>query len=329
MNLATIETEPLRSYCNSLTQYSRRKTIEVRIGNTPLGGDNPIRIQSMTTVDTMDTEGSVAQSIRMIEAGCEYVRITAPSVKDARNLENIKNELRKRGYTAPLVADIHFTPNAAEIAARIVEKVRINPGNYADKKKFELIEYTDEAYEAELQRIREKFTPLVKICKEYGTAMRIGSNHGFALPDGTWASPWWSELPDPWRSRPHELVEVMVANLCDLVANMPIEIVAHSTFMPSALLRIEDDVHAWWTEELEDRFVEAVVRHRVALEISNRYRLPHDRLLTKALEAGARFSLGSDGHRAQQIANLDWAVETARRIGIGRADMFVPGDYKR
>lgn len=178
MNLATIETEPLRSYCNSLTQYSRRKTIEVRIGDTPLGGDNPIRIQSMTTVDTMDTEGSVAQSIRMIEAGCKYVRITAPSVKDARNLENIKNELRKRGYTAPLVADIHFTPNAAEIAARIVEKVRINPGNYADKKKFELIEYTDEAYEAELHRIREKFTPLVKICKEYGTAMRIGSNHG-------------------------------------------------------------------------------------------------------------------------------------------------------
>ena len=158
---------------------------------------------------------------------------------------------------------------------------------------------------------------------------RIGSNHGFALPDGTMASPWWSELPDLWCDRPHELVEVMVANLCDLVANMPIEIIAHSTFMPSALLRIDDDVHAWWTEELEDRFVEAVVRHRVALEISNRYRLPHDRLLRKALEAGARFSLGSDGHRASQIARIDWAVETARRVGIGRADMFVPGEHKR
>jgi (E)-4-hydroxy-3-methylbut-2-enyl-diphosphate synthase len=132
----------------------------------------------MTTVDTMDTLGSVEQSIRMIEAGCEYVRITAPSVKEAQNLENIRKELRKRGYTTPLIADIHFTPNAAELAARIVEKVRINPGNYADKKKFEVIDYTDASYQAELERIRERFIPLVKICKEYGTAMRIGTNHG-------------------------------------------------------------------------------------------------------------------------------------------------------
>lgn len=143
-----------------------------------MGGDNPIRVQSMTTVDTMDTLGSVEQSIRMIESGCEYVRITAPSVREARNLEAIKKELRARGYNAPLVADIHFTPNAAELAARIVEKVRINPGNYADKKRFEVLEYTDDAYDAELDRIREKFTPLVKVCKEYGTAMRIGTNHG-------------------------------------------------------------------------------------------------------------------------------------------------------
>lgn len=150
----------------------------MKIGDVPLGGTNPIRIQSMTTVDTMDTKGSVEQSIRMIEAGCEYVRITAPSVKEAQNLEEIKKELRRRGYNTPLVADIHFTPNAAELAARIVEKVRINPGNYADKKRFETIEYTDAAYEAELERIRQKFTPLVKICKEYGTAMRIGTNHG-------------------------------------------------------------------------------------------------------------------------------------------------------
>ena len=165
-------------YCNSLTQYSRYKTRVVNIGNVPLGGDNPIRIQSMTTTDTMDTKATVEQSIRMIEAGCEYVRITAPSIKEAKNLENIKKELRARGYNAPLIADIHFTPNAAELAARIVEKVRVNPGNYADKKKFESIDYTDAAYEFELERIRERFTPLVKICKEYGTAMRIGTNHG-------------------------------------------------------------------------------------------------------------------------------------------------------
>ncbi len=165
-------------YCNSLTSYSRRQTIEVNIGDTPMGAHHPIRVQSMTTIDTMDTMGSVQQSIRMIEAGCEYVRITAPSIKEAQNLQEIKKELRKRGYNTPLVADIHFTPNAAELAARIVEKVRINPGNYADKKKFEIIEYTDAAYEQELGRIREKFIPLVKICKEYGTAMRIGTNHG-------------------------------------------------------------------------------------------------------------------------------------------------------
>ena len=148
------------------------------VGSVGIGGNNPIRLQSMTTVDTMDTMGSIEQSIRMIEAGCELVRITAPSLKEAQNLENIKKGLRERGYETPLVADIHFTPNAAELAARIVEKVRVNPGNYADKKKFEEIEYTDDSYQAELDRIREKFTPLVNICKEYGTAMRIGTNHG-------------------------------------------------------------------------------------------------------------------------------------------------------
>jgi len=165
-------------YCNSLTSYSRRPTIEVGVGNVPLGGDNPIRVQSMTTVDTMDTMGTVEQSIRMIESGSEYIRVTAPSIKEAKNLENIKREIRQRGYDAPLVADIHFTPNAAEMAARLVEKVRINPGNYADKKKFDSIDYTDSSYQLELDRIRKKFEPLVKICKEYGTAMRIGTNHG-------------------------------------------------------------------------------------------------------------------------------------------------------
>ena len=170
--------EKIKKYCHSLTEYKRRETRVVNIGDLPLGGNYPIRLQSMTTVDTMDTQGSIDQSIRMIEAGCELVRITAPSIKEAENLEQIKKGLRARGYNTPLVADIHFTPNAAELAARIVEKVRVNPGNYADKKKFEEIEYTDATYEAELERIREKFTPLVQICKEHGTAMRIGTNHG-------------------------------------------------------------------------------------------------------------------------------------------------------
>lgn len=165
-------------YCNSLTQYSRFVTREVQIGDTPMGAHHPIRIQSMTTTDTMDTLGTVEQIIRMVESGCEYVRITAPSIKEAENLANIKKELRLRGCNVPLVADIHFTPNAAELAARIVEKVRVNPGNYADKKKFENIAYTDASYQGELSRIYDKFSPLVKICKEYGTAMRIGTNHG-------------------------------------------------------------------------------------------------------------------------------------------------------
>ncbi|MFT5915492.1 MAG: (E)-4-hydroxy-3-methylbut-2-enyl-diphosphate synthase [Flammeovirgaceae bacterium] len=165
-------------YCPSLVEYKRRKTIEVTIGDVKMGGDNPIRVQSMTTIDTMDTEGSIAQTIRMVEAGCEYVRITAPSLKEAQNLAEIKKGLRAKGYDVPLIADIHFTPNAAELAAKIVEKVRVNPGNYADKKKFNFIEYDDESYQAEIDRIREKFSPLVEICKEYGTAMRIGTNHG-------------------------------------------------------------------------------------------------------------------------------------------------------
>lgn len=168
----------MQLYTESLVQYKRLKTREVRIGNLLLGNFHPIRIQTMTTTDTMDTLATVEQSIRCIEAGAEMVRITAPSRKEAENLLAIKNELRKRGYQTPLVADIHFTPNAAEIAARIVEKVRVNPGNYVDKKKFELIEYSDADYAEEIERITERFSPLVKICKEHGTAMRIGTNHG-------------------------------------------------------------------------------------------------------------------------------------------------------
>ena len=165
-------------YAKSLTNYQRRLTRVVNIGEVPIGGSFPIRVQSMTTIDTMDTKGSVDQCIRMIESGCDYVRITAPSIKEAKNLAEIKNSLREKGFKTPLIADIHFTPNAAELAARIVEKVRINPGNYADKKKFSVIDYTESTYQAELDRIRAKFSPLVSICKEYGTAMRIGTNHG-------------------------------------------------------------------------------------------------------------------------------------------------------
>ena len=168
----------MQLYCESLDGYTRLKTLEVKVGHLLLGNGHPVRIQTMTTTDTMDTLATIEQSVRCIEAGAELIRITAPSKKEAENLLHIKNGLRNRGYDTPLIADIHFTPNAAEIAARIVEKVRVNPGNYVDKKKFEFIDYTDAGYAEEIERIRERFTPLVRICKEYGTAMRIGSNHG-------------------------------------------------------------------------------------------------------------------------------------------------------
>jgi len=170
-----------KSFLPYLKNYFNRErllTKEVAIGKVKTGGDQPIRVQSMTTADTMDTEKSVDESIRMIENGCEIVRLTAPSKKEAENLAIIKQNLLKKGFDTPLVADIHFTPNAAEIAAKYVEKVRVNPGNYADKKKFEEINYSEDAYQEELNRIEEKFTPLVKICKENNVAMRIGTNHG-------------------------------------------------------------------------------------------------------------------------------------------------------
>ncbi|MBS1589420.1 MAG: (E)-4-hydroxy-3-methylbut-2-enyl-diphosphate synthase, partial [Bacteroidetes bacterium] len=168
----------LQYYCSSLTNYKRLITREVPVGHLLLGNGHPIRVQTMTTTDTMDTQATVAQTIRCIESGAELVRITAPSKKEAENLANIKREVRAAGFDTPLIADIHFTPNAAEIAARLIEKVRVNPGNYIDKKKFDFIDYTDAQYLAEIDRIRERFTPLVRICKEYGTAMRIGTNHG-------------------------------------------------------------------------------------------------------------------------------------------------------
>jgi (E)-4-hydroxy-3-methylbut-2-enyl-diphosphate synthase len=166
------------NYCSNPLQYHRRATREVKVGNVGIGGDNPIRVQSMITCDTMDTEASIQQTMELAEAGCEIVRITAPTVKDARNLEHIVKGLRERGCHAPIVADIHFKPEAAMEAAKWVEKVRINPGNYADSKKFVIREYTDEQYAAELNRIRERFSPLVELCKTRGIALRIGTNHG-------------------------------------------------------------------------------------------------------------------------------------------------------
>ncbi len=168
----------LKAYYTALVAPQRLPTIEVPIGDVPVGGNNPIRLQTMTTADTLNIPAVVAEVIRIVEAGADYVRITAPSQKEAEALADIKAQLRCQGYTIPLVADIHYTPKAAEIAARIVEKVRINPGNYADKKRFQIIEYTDAEYQAELERIYERFAPLVRVCKEYGTAMRIGVNHG-------------------------------------------------------------------------------------------------------------------------------------------------------
>ncbi|OIP02139.1 MAG: 4-hydroxy-3-methylbut-2-en-1-yl diphosphate synthase [Bacteroidetes bacterium CG2_30_32_10] len=166
------------NYCNNINAYSRLKTKVVNIGNTPLGGNYPIRIQSMTNTNTLDTKATVEQSIRMIQAGCEYVRITAPGIKEAENLLEIKKSLKQKGYHIPLIADIHFNPKAAEIAAAIVEKVRINPGNYIDKKSSAKLNYTDAEYNEELQKIKLGISPLIKICKEHDTVIRIGTNHG-------------------------------------------------------------------------------------------------------------------------------------------------------
>jgi (E)-4-hydroxy-3-methylbut-2-enyl-diphosphate synthase len=165
-------------YCESPFSFKRRLSREVRVGNVGIGGNNPIRVQSMITCDTMDTEMSIQQTMELANVGCEIVRITAPTVKDSRNLENIVKGLRERGCDVPIVADIHFKPDAAMEAAKWVDKVRINPGNYADSKKFVIREYSDEQYAAELNRIRERFTPLVDLCKNRGIAMRIGTNHG-------------------------------------------------------------------------------------------------------------------------------------------------------
>lgn len=196
-------------YCNNPYQQIRLRATEVQIGDLHLGGEHPIRVQSMTTADTMDTDASVEESVRMLEAGCELVRLTAPSKSEAENLNAIKRALMERGFNQPLVADIHFTPNAAEIAAKYVEKVRVNPGNYADKKKFETIEYTDETYQAELVRIEEKFTPLVLLCKSLNRAMRIGTNHG-SLSDRILSR--YGDTPEGMVASAYEFMEVCEKN---------------------------------------------------------------------------------------------------------------------
>ncbi len=203
-----------KRYCVDLMSNSRLPTLEVRIGELIMGGDQPIRIQSMTTTDTMDTEASVAQSIRMINAGCELVRLTAPSKKEAENLGVIRQKLEELGYSTPLVADIHFTPNAAEIAAQLVQKVRVNPGNYADKKKFEEIDYTEESYQLELQRIEEKFTPLVKLCKKHKTAIRIGTNHG-SLSDRILSR--YGDTPEGMVESAYEFIRICEKNRFDQI----------------------------------------------------------------------------------------------------------------
>src|SRR5882724_6135644 len=171
------------NYCESLFHFRRRKTREVVVGDPArggviIGGDHPVVMQSMLTCDTMDTQLCVKQTLELVAVGCQIVRITAPTVKDAANLKNIVEDLRARGCLAPIVADIHFKAEAAMEAAKCVEMVRVNPGNYADSKKFAIKEYTDDQYAAELKRIEEKFSPLVKLCQELGRALRIGTNHG-------------------------------------------------------------------------------------------------------------------------------------------------------
>lgn len=165
-------------YCQDYFSYTRRKSREIMVGDVGVGGHNPIRVQSMITSDTRDTEACVKQVLDLAAAGCEIARITAQTKKYAANLENIRDGVRAAGCNIPLVADIHFKPDAAFEAAKWVEKIRVNPGNYADKKKFEIREYSDEQYAGELERIREDFAPLVELCKELGRAMRIGTNHG-------------------------------------------------------------------------------------------------------------------------------------------------------
>ena len=205
-------------YCINPYQQVRLEAVEVKIGDLLLGGTHPIVVQSMTTADTLNTEASVEESVRMLEAGCELVRLTAPSKNEAENLKQIKEALLARGFNQPLVADIHFTPNAAEIAALHVEKVRVNPGNYADKKKFESLSYTDESYKAELKRIEEKFTLLVLLCKSLNRAMRIGTNHG-SLSDRILSR--YGDTPEGMVASAYEFIEVCEKNhFYNLVVSM-------------------------------------------------------------------------------------------------------------
>ena len=187
----------MTGYCTSPYRYTRRPTREVKVGKVGIGGPNPIVVQSMITCDTMDTAASVKQTLDLVKVGCQLVRITAPTVKDAANLQNIKKELLAAGCDVPIVADIHFKPDAAMEAAQWVDKIRINPGYFADKKKFAIREYTDDQYGEELARIEETFTPLVKLLQERKLALRIGTNHG-SLSD---------RIMNRYGDSPHGMVE--------------------------------------------------------------------------------------------------------------------------
>ncbi len=331
------------TFCDDHFSYKRILTQEVAIGDTPLGGHNPIRIQSMTTTDTMDTLGTVEESLRLVAAGCEYVRITAPSKKEAENLAAIKKELRKRGCHVPLVADIHYTPNAAEIAARIVEKVRVNPGNYADKKRFQNIEYTDSSYQEEIERIHERFSPLVKICKEYGTAMRIGTNHG-SLSDRIMSR--YGDTPEGMVESALEFVRICEAhNFHQLVISMKasnpqVMVQAYRLLMQEMKKRERVyPLHLGVTEagEGEDGRIKSALgistllmdgigdTVRVSLTEESEHELPVARFLIRNVEREA-----GGGRREQRGESREQRAESkGARGGMGRKLPFNPFSFKR
>ncbi|RLD52761.1 MAG: 4-hydroxy-3-methylbut-2-en-1-yl diphosphate synthase [Bacteroidetes bacterium] len=205
-------------YIEDYFNYNRIKTQKISIGAIPLGGDEPIRIQSMTNTDTSDVEATVNQIIEITEAGADYVRLTVQTTRVAEKLNDIKTLLKKRGFDVPLIADIHFSPKAAELAAKIIEKVRINPGNYADLKQFKHIEYTDEEYTAEVESLKTNFIPLLNICKEHKTAIRIGTNHG-SLSDRILSR--YGDTPEGMTEATMEFLRICKAeNFNDIVISM-------------------------------------------------------------------------------------------------------------
>lgn len=222
----------------------RRRTVEVRVGNVPMGGDNPIRVQSMTTVPTTDTMGCVEQIKRIVDAGGEYVRLTTQGVREAENLEAIRNRLALDGYTVPLIADVHFNANVADVAARYADKVRINPGNYIDPaRKFRKIDFTDAEYAAELHRLEDRFVPLLDLCRHHGTALRLGVNHG-SLSDRIMSR--YGDTPEGMVESCMEFLRVCVKDQFDQVV---ISVKASNTQVMTTTMRLmvramdDEDMH--------------------------------------------------------------------------------------